>query len=418
MRVPPQAANPVPAPPDAPADETSPRLMAVDALRGFDMLFIVGAGTTMGAIEKMSRNPLTAALAEQLTHVPWEGLRFYDVIFPLFLFIVGVSLVFSLDRALAAGGRRAVLGRVLRRSVLLYALGVFYYGGLSQPWPDIWLGGVLQRIAACYGFAALLYLFVRGTRGLLGIAAALLVGYWALLTFVPIPDMKLEKTVVEQLAQQAGSDSPWAIAAAVPGRVRGSYEEGRNLANFVDFLLLPGYKAQDYYINEGLLSTLPAVALTLFGVLAGRLLRNPAVPQSRKVAWLAAAGLGGILLGLLWSLQFPIIKRIWTSSFILVTGGLSALLLAAFYWLIELKQWRTWCLPFVWVGCNALTIYLLAPIVRFDLLAARLVGGDIKNFLDAHAVRGLGGLVIGLVGLLLALLLMRFLYQRNIFLRV
>jgi len=410
-------APPTPTPPATPQPRAA-RLMSVDALRGFDMLWIIGAGSIVSALEKMSGNAATVFLSTQLTHVQWEGFRFYDLIFPLFLFITGVSLVFSLDKALAEGGRARVLARVFRRSVLLFALGVFYYGGLAKPWPDIQLGGVLQRIAACYFFAALIYTFVRSVKGLVAVCAALLLGYWALLTFIPFPDLKLEKPVVEAVAQRIGSDSPFAIAGAVNGRVSGVYEEGRNLTNYLDFLFLPGRKAQLYYINEGLLSTLPAIVLSLFGALAGLLLKNERVAPGRKIAWLLGGGAACVVLGLLWSVQFPLIKRIWTSSFILVSGGCSAILLAAFYWLVDVKQWRWWCQPFVWIGCNALTIYLAAQLVSFPAIAARFAGGDVRDFLDTHVAKGLGGLLVAIVGLALAVWLTRFLYRRQIFLRV
>ena len=394
------------------------RLMSVDALRGFDMLWIVGAGAIVKALEAMGDNPLTNLLATQLQHVEWEGFRFYDLIFPLFLFIVGVSLVFSLDKALAQGSRGKVMGRILRRSLLLYAAGVFYYGGFSKPWPDLQLGGVLQRIAVCYGFAALIYSFVRSPRWLAVICAALLVGFWALMTFVPVPDFKLEPPVVEEIAQRIGSDSPFDITASVPDRVQGSYEEGRNLVNFLDFLYLPGKKPQHYYLNEGLLSTLPSIALPLFGVLAGLLLKSGSIDARRKILWLAGTGLACVALGLLWSLSFPIIKRIWSSSFVMVAGGCSAMLMALFHWMVDVRQWRAWCQPFVWIGCNALTVYLLTPIVNFQALAARFTGGDVSRFLDDNLAQGLGGLVTAATGLLLVILLARFLFQRGIFLRL
>lgn len=302
--------------------------MSVDALRGFDMLWIVGAGSIVTALEQMSANPLTQLLSTQLKHVQWEGFRFYDLIFPLFLFIVGVSLVFSLDKALTQGGRGKVLRRVFQRGALLFAAGVFYYGGVSKPWPEVQLGGVLHRIAACYVCAALIYTFVRSPRGLVAVCAVLLIGFWGLITYVPVPDVKLEPPVVTEIAQRIGSDSPSAIAASVSGRVTGSYEEGRNLVNYIDFLYLPGKKAQHYYINEGLLSTLPSIVLSLFGVLAGLLFKNANVDPQKKIALLIGSGIGCIALGLLWSMSFPLIKRIWTSSFILVAGGCSVLLMA------------------------------------------------------------------------------------------
>jgi predicted acyltransferase len=415
---PPLSDNTAPRADFPPAPGHGPRLMSVDALRGFDLFWIIGAGALVRALDKMSANAVTGFLTTQLQHAQWEGFRFYDLIFPLFLFIVGVSMVFSLDRALAAGGRARSLGRVLRRSVLLFALGVFYYGGFSNAWPEVQLGGVLHRIALCYLCGALIYCFARNVKGLAAVSAALLLGYWALLSFVPFPDLLLQKSRVQALAGQVGSDSPHAIAAAVPERVRGVYEEGRNLTNYVDFLYLPGKKAQLYYINEGLLSTIPSIALTLFGALAGLLLKNGAITPHRKIAWLVGAGAAGVALGLLWAVPFPIIKRIWTSSFILLTGGLSAMLLALFYYLVDVRQWRAWCRPFVWLGANAITIYVVAQIVDFQKLALRFAGGDIKNALDEHVARGMGSLLVAFVGLTLVILFARFLYKRNIFLRV
>jgi predicted acyltransferase len=405
-------------PATAPAEVESSRLLSLDALRGFDMFWILGATSIAGALQKMQPNELTTLLTTQLTHVSWEGFRFYDLIFPLFLFIVGVSMVFSLDKALSRGGRAEVLGRVLRRSLLLFALGVFASGGLSKPWPDVALGGVLHRIAVCYLLASLLYVFVRRARGLIAASAVLLVGYWALLTFVPVPDFKLDKPVVEGIASRLGSDAPSAISASVTARVTGSYEEGRNLTNHLDFRFLPGRKAQTYYINEGLLSTLPAVALSLFGALAALLFKNAGIAPKRKVLWLLAGGVACIALGLMWSAQFPLIKRIWTSSFVLITGGASACLLALFYGVVDVLGWHGWCRPFVWIGCNPLTLYLLNPIVGFQSLAARLVGGDVSRFFDACVAPGFGGLVVAVTGMALVVLMARFLHQRGIFLRV
>jgi len=414
--------QPVPRPAAAPAvapSVTAARVRSVDALRGFDMFWIIGAGAVVQALEHMSPNPVTRFLSTQLRHVRWEGFRFYDVIFPLFLFLIGVSIVFSLDKALAQQGRGKALWRVVRRSVLLYLLGVFYYGGLSDKWPNIMLGGVLQRIALCYLGAALVYCFCPARPKVIGaLGVALLVGYWALLALVPFPDLHLDKESVQRLAAQIGSDSPAALAAAVPGRVHGVYEEGRNLTNYFDFRFLPGKKTETYYINEGLLSTLPSISLCLFGILAGRLLKNERVGGYRKIAWLLAAGGAAALLGWLWGLQFPVIKRIWSSSFVLIASGYSAMLLAAFYLIVDVWLWRRWCEPFVWIGTNAITIYLAVNIISFPMLAKRLAGGDVESYLDAHVAQGFGGLVVALTGLGLALALVGFLYRKRIFLRL
>lgn len=301
---------------------------------------------------------------------------------------------------------------------MLFALGVFYSGGLAKPWPDIALGGVLQRIAACYLVAALVYCWVRRPRYLLGIATALLVGYWGLVTYVPFADLKLDKENVQKIASRIGSERPFDIAQAVSERTHGSYEEGRNLTNFVDFLFLPGRKAQTYYINEGLLSTLPSVALPLFGMVAAIWLQCPTTLPGRKVLGLLLAGVACAALGWMWSWQFPVIKRIWTSSFVLVAAGYSLWLLAAFYYLIDVRQWRRWCQPFVWIGCNAITLYIGSQLIGFPAVAARLAGGDLSRLINTHVAAGAGDVLVALVGLLLVTLLARFLYVRKIFIRV
>jgi predicted acyltransferase len=166
------------------------RLVSLDALRGFDMFWIIGAASLVAALKRMNPNRVTTFLAYELGHASWEGFHFYDLIFPLFVFISGVSLVFSLSKALDQTGRAAVLKRLFRRGLLLYAAGIFYYGGLDNAWPAIRMVGVLQRIAIAYFFAGLLFCFFK-PRTLAGICAALLVGYWALMTFVPIRDIQM-----------------------------------------------------------------------------------------------------------------------------------------------------------------------------------------------------------------------------------
>lgn len=393
------------------------RLRSIDALRGFDMFWIIGATTLVQALEHMNDYSVTRLLVTQLKHVRWEGLHAYDLIFPLFLFLVGVSIVLSLEKNLAQAGKRQMLFRILRRTVLLYLLGIFYYGGVSHPWPDIQLGGVLQRIALCYFAAALLYITVP-VRALGVVGVILLVGYWALLALAPFPALHLDKATVEQIAAAIGSQSPAAIAAAVPERVHGVYAEGYNLTNYLDFRFLPGKKTELYYINEGLLSTLPAIAICLGGIGAGRLLLDRRIRPLGKVVWLLVAGTAAVLVGYLWGVQFPLIKRIWTSSFVLVATGYSAIFLSLFYLVIDIWHWQRWCEPLVWIGTNALTIYLAVNIVNFQQLAARLVGGDVKLFLNGQVAQGLGDLTVALTALGCALLLVWFLHRQRIFLRV
>lgn len=397
----------------------APRLMSVDALRGFDMFWIVGAAALVRALGEMTPNAVTRFLTTQFEHATWEGVHFYDVIYPLFLFIVGVSIVFSLDKALAQKSRAAVFGRVLQRGLILYAFNFLYNGGFTTRWPNMRVvSGVLAMIAACYVLAALIYcLFSQRIKVIAGITVALLLGYWALLGWTPFPDLRLEDKTVAELSARAGSKSPAAVSAVVTQRVSGVYEPGYNLSNWIDYRFIPGQQPNKYYENQGLLSPLCAVTICLGGILAGRLLGNARVAPTRKVLWLAVAGVGAMALGFVWGLEFPIVKRLWTSSFCLVTGGYSALFLAAFYLVVDVWLFRKWCQPFVWIGTNAITIYLVVAVVSFGKIAERLVGGDVKAFLNQIAP-GLGALLTAFVALGLVFLLAGFLHRRKIFLRV
>ncbi|HWE36097.1 MAG TPA: DUF5009 domain-containing protein [Isosphaeraceae bacterium] len=371
-------------PTDPPPTAARPgRLVSLDALRGFDMFWIVGADELVSALRKVRDAGPVRALAEQLEHVEWGGFHFEDLIFPLFLFIVGVSLVFSLEGRLATEGRAVVLRRIVRRAALLYVLGIFYYGGFSTPFAQIRLLGVLQRIAISYLFAALIFVSC-GNRGRLAWCVGLLVGYWALLTFVP-----------------------------VPGGTAGDFAEGRNLANWVDAHYLPLRKWDGDHDPEGLLSTLPAIANGLIGVFAGVLLRDTRLGPWWKVALLAASGVALAALGRAWDPYFPVIKKLWTSSFVLVACGYGSLLLAGFYLVIDVLGWRGWATPFVWIGMNPITIYMLDNLGLFKAIARRLVGGDLERHLGTY-----GPLAQAVVGLLLAFAVARFLYQRKVFLRL
>lgn len=358
--------------------------MSIDALRGFDMFWIVGADALVEGLRKVSDNGLVRGLAGQLEHVGWAGFHCEDLIFPMFVFIVGVSLVFSLTRALERGGRRAAVWRIVRRAVLLYLLGVFYYGGLGTPWAGIRLLGVLQRIALAYLFASLIFCYFK-TRGIILWCVGLLVGYCLVMTFVP-----------------------------VPGGSAGNFAEGQNLANWVDKHYLPLRKWDGDHDPEGLLSTVPAIANCLIGVLAGLWLRDSRRRDWKKAGYLLGAGVTLVALGWLWNLQFPVIKKLWTSSFVLVACGYSCLLLGTFYQVIEGWGWRRWALPFVWIGMNPITIYLLCNLVDLGAIAGRFAGGDFGRLCFGRAEE----LVLALVTLALVFGIARFLYQRKIFLRV
>ena len=370
------------------------RVASVDALRGFSMFCILGADILAKSIEQMLAHAGTfpaaagAIIGAQFSHPQWHGVTFYDLIFPLFIFVTGVAIVFSLPPLVAREGTWAAHKRVLRRSVLLFALGVICYGGVAQGFSEMRLGGVLQRIALCYLFASLIFLHTSW-RGMAAALVALLVGYWALMTFVP-----------------------------VPGIGAGSFAREANLANWIDAQYLPGRRWEGSWDPEGILSTLPAIGTCLLGVFAGLLLKSPKIEARRKSLWLAAAGLALVGAGLIWGLQFPVNKHIWTSSFVLIAGGSAALLLGAFHATIDVRGYHAWAAVFMWVGASAITLYVFNMLVGFYPLALRIVGGDVGKLADAYLVEGAGQFLAAAVGMAMAVAAARFLYRRKIFLRV
>jgi predicted acyltransferase len=383
------------------------------------MFWILGADALVHAAGRLSASAPTSWITGQLQHKAWTGFAFYDLIFPLFVFIVGVSVVFSLGRAAQEQSRSTMVKRILFRGAVLFLLGILYNGGLTQPWPEVRLVGVLQRIAIAYTATALLFTFCR-TRALVVVAALLLTGYWAVLTYVPIRDIQLAPaSLVARLgtAQPTMAEVENAFAATTE-RTVGRFEPGLNVTNHLDFQYLPGRRYDVYYDPEGLLSMLPAIATCLLGVFAGELLRRTDWPGSRKALLLAVVGVAAIALGWAWGQPFPVIKKLWTSSYVLVAGGWSFLLLAAFYYIIDVRQWRSWSLPFVWIGMNPITLYLASAFIDFRGLARRFVGGSVEAWLNTHVAAGAGALLVTLVGLSFIFLLAHFLYRRRIFLKV
>lgn len=379
-------------PEEAPQPARRTRLVSIDALRGFDMMWIMGGDSIGGATSALLGEHHW--LSQQLEHVAWEGCRFYDLIFPTFVFLAGVSAVFSLGRIREEQGKDAALLRLLQRAAILYVLGLFYYGLWGKGWDQIRWVGVLQRIALSYLGAGACFIFCR-PRTLVAITGSLLVGYWAALTFIP-----------------------------VPGIGAGHLEEGRNLTNWIDLHYLPGRKWDTTHDPEGLLSTFPAIATGLLGVFAGLVLRDEGRRPEQKAAWLVRFGAGLLAVGYLASLGHPLIKKLWTSTYVLVAGGWSSLALALFYYLIDVRNWKRWCTPFVWVGLNPITIYLACNLVKFDPLAARLVGGSTtQDGVTAwHGIGawnpGLGAFTVAVLGIGWGFWLAWLLDRRRIYLRV
>jgi predicted acyltransferase len=370
------------------------RVVSIDALRGFSIFWIVGGDGAIWALDRMlhDKGPVLSAiggyLGTQMSHVAWEGFRFYDLVFPLFIFVTGVSIVLALPGLVEREGKAQAHLRVLRRALLLYALGLIFYGGVGQHFSDMRFVGVLQRIAICYLFASLLFLNLDW-RGLVVALVALLGGYWALMTFVP-----------------------------VPGVGAGSFAPDANLANWIDAHYLPGRLWDKTRDPEGLLSTLPAIGTCLLGVLAGLVLKNEHLTPKQKSLSLIGAGIVMIVAGYLWGLQFPIVKAIWTSSFVLVAGGWSAILLGVLHQVVDVWGWKAWTTIFVWIGANAITLYFINGIAGFEPFARRFVGGDVSAWFDRMVTPGTGVFIAHVLGLAFAVALAGFLYRRKIFLRV
>jgi predicted acyltransferase len=370
------------------------RIASVDALRGFSIFWLIGGDGAIWALADMSsgKGPVVSGIGRflglQLHHVAWEGFQFYDFIFPLFIFVTGVAIVFSLSRLAEREGLWQAHVRVLRRSLLLYGLGLIYYGGISHHWADIRYVGVLQRIALCYLFASLFFLNFN-LRGMMVAYVSLLLGYWALMTFVP-----------------------------VPGVGAGSFAPDANLANWLDARYLPGRLWDKTRDPEGMLSTLPAIGTCLLGVFAGLLLKDERLAAQSKSLWLIGAGIALVAAGHLWGLQFPVIKAIWTSSFVLVAGGYSLILLGVLHQIIDVWGLRRWSTIFVWLGVNAVMLYFLNNLFGFEPFALRFVGGDLSALIDHFTTRGTGLFLAHLLGLTFAIALAGFFYRRKIFLRV
>lgn len=357
--------------------DLSKRLISIDALRGFDMFWIMGGDYLFRSFHQIHDASWTRELNEQMEHVPYQGFHFYDLIFPLFIFIVGVSITFSLPRIIERHGKLVAVKRIFIRSILLFLLGVFYMGGIANGLDNIYLAGVLQRISVAYFFAALICCFCN-VKQMIALCILMLAGYWALLTFVPVPGF------------------------GVP-----SYEQGKNLAHYID-RWLPGQK-----FEGTILSTLGAVANCLIGVFAGLILKDEQRSPKQKVVWLLSAGMLLLALGGVWGMSFPIVKALWTSSYVLVACGWSAILLGIFYQIIEIWKFQKWAQPFVWIGMNAITVYVAASILNFRKLSLRFVGGDIKAMLGNYS-----DLITSFITLLLMFSFVHFLYKKKMFIKI
>lgn len=358
------------------------RLLSLDVFRGFDMMFIMGIEGLIIALCAAFPGGSDWALAQNMHHVEWNGLHFIDTIFPTFLFIAGISFPFSYAKQTSRGASRAaVCAKIFRRAATLVVFGFLYNGLLKSGFDNPRLCSVLGRIGLAWMFAALFYVFVN-TRSRALIAAFLLVGYWLLVRFVPAPD----------------------VAGADPLSFEG------NIVGYVDRMITPGRLYRGTFDPEGLLGVIPATVTAMLGMMTGEFVRSNA---SKKVGKMFAAAAVMLVLGLLWSLVFPLNKNMWTSSFVLVVGAYSLAMFSLFYWLIDVKGYDKWVLFFQVIGMNSITIYMLQRIVSMSSVSKFFLGSVAALVPEAWAA-----VIIEVGAFVISWLVLYFLYRKKVFLKV
>jgi len=325
---------------------TSKRLLSVDALRGFDMLLIAGGGAFIVRLNGKTGLAWVDMLSNQLTHPPWNGFTFYDFIMPLFLFISGVSLSFSIRKSERLGlAKTTIYKKAFKRLVILICLGIIYK---NAPVPffepsQIRYSSVLGRIGIATFFTTLLFVNFNWTQRLYWVGGILL-AYFAALFLIP-----------------------------VPGYGAGDLSFEGNLVGWFDRTFMPGILRQVTYDELALLTQLPALCLTVLGAWAGEILQD--TTKFDKTLKLLLLGIGGVAIGLLWGLYFPINKHLWTSSFILLTTGMAFIFLALFYWIIDVKGFTKWAFFFKVIGMNSLLIYFAYRFINFNYTSGLVFGG-------------------------------------------
>lgn len=391
------------------------RLLSLDALRGFDMFWIVsGEGIFHGLAHGIKedhalvQNPydwtiatntglslferILIGISNQLHHSPWNGFTFYDLIFPLFIFISGVSMPFSYqkyftDKETGNASTGKIYYALIKRTLILILLGMVVNGLLQwKGYEHIRFASVLGRIGLATFFAALIYLNTPLKKQIIWFVS-ILVGYYLLMRFVP-----------------------------VPGFGNGVFTPEGNLSAYIDRLLLPGKLHRTVYDPEGLLSTIPAICSAMLGIFTGSFIKNKTVcpNPNKKVLYLIIAGITLLLTALVGSFLFPINKTMWTSTFVLFAGGWSMILFSLFYYFIDVCSYQKWCMPMVWIGTNSILIYIFAHgLFNFESTSNFLFGGIINTIPTAWQQAGVwtGVLLIQLFGL-------KFLFDKKWFLKI
>lgn len=311
--------------------QSNDRLYSLDALRGFDMFWIAGGAAIFTALATATDSSLLDWISLQTEHAEWNGFQFFDLIFPLFLFIAGVSFPFSLaSRRKKGQSEKQIYRHIIQRGVVLVLLGVVYNGFFTHDFSDLRFASVLGRIGLAWMFAAIIVMNTKVMWQAIWFLAILLV-YYGLMMLVP-----------------------------VPGYGPGVLTVDGSLAAFIDQIIVPGKLYLGTHDPEGLFSTIPAISTALLGMLTGQLLKLKEQKLSlyKKFYYMLGAGVVFIGLAYLWDITFPINKNLWTSSFVFLTGGISLVLLSIFYLVLDIWKIRWWAYPFMVIGLNPITIYL------------------------------------------------------------
>ncbi len=372
----------------APGAAAQGRLVSLDAFRGL---------TIAGMI--LVNNPGSwSHVYAPLLHAEWHGWTPTDLIFPFFLFIVGVAMTFSFGKLLSRSeSKKPIYRKILWRTLILFGLGLFLNGFPYFNFETIRIPGVLQRIAVVYFFASMITIN-SNIKGQAIASVALLLFYWLLMHIIP-----------------------------VPGFGAGDLSMQGNAAAYIDRMILGGHTWKETWDPEGLLSTIPAIATALSGVLVGHLLRSGL--DKRDVAgWLFVGGWAAIIVGWFWGIIFPINKNLWTSSYVVFTSGAAMQFLGFCYWLIDVKSMRKWATPAVVFGMNAIAVFVLSGLVARLTTLIKVGAGDggqvslkgwiYETIFASWAGPLNGSLAFSIVNLLFWLLVMWVLYRRRVFVKI
>ncbi len=361
------------------------RLYSLDALRGFDMFWIMGAEEIVHGLAKATGSSFWAGFSNQLTHPAWNGFHFYDLIFPLFLFIAGVATPYSIGREIEKGKtKRELLIRVIRRGLILVLLGIIYNNGLRiMPLSEVRFGSVLGRIGLAYMFANIIYLYTKKSGQIIWFCL-LLTGYWLLLKF-----------------------------NAAPGFMKGDLTMEGNFASYIDRSIIPGKLYLDIHDPEGLVSTIPAIGTGLLGILTGNFLKHSPITGQGKALRLGIVGIISLALAQLWNLDFPINKNLWSSSFVLHVGGLSLILLSIFYYIIDVLGYKKWAFFFKVIGMNSILIYMSGHFINWEYTT-----NGFFQWLGQLIGDPFNAVILAICYVLIKWAFLYFMYTKKIFLRV